>query len=56
MNHEEFINKLKEIDLPLIKILLKQKPFEEWPEHLKQDAYKRVGYYPQTVYLLSNPQ
>ena len=50
MDQEQFLEELKALDLPVVKILLKEKPFDEWPKHLKEDAYKKTGLWPKVVY------
>lgn len=53
MNQQEFDRKLNKLgeSLPLVASLLKIKPFDEWPEHLKKDAYERIGVLPETIFV-----
>lgn len=55
MNHitrEEFDKRLAQLGekLPLVTKLLELNPFDKWAEHLKRDAYKKLGVQPVTMY------
>ncbi len=38
-------------ELPTCRKLLSLRSFEQWPAHLKLDAYRRLGIHPQIVYI-----
>lgn len=58
VSESEFIARLRALNLPLIVNLdrIGKFDFDDFPKHLKKDAYSRVGLYPITRYYPEPPK
>ena len=54
LTEEEFIEELKQLGGPVVPALLKKYgSVDEWPAHLRADAYKRLNVEPVRMYVRS---
>lgn len=52
VSREEFLRLLAEyLEGKPVAALLEKPGFDAWPAHLKEDAYKKLGVRPQTIYI-----